>query len=107
MMPRRVAEVVHHGRDYAGPYTRVRYDDGTTEDLHRCYIHERQFDSAVDCLHAVRAFAEARIAEIEADERHHYPRANVQVNAPLALEQVRMSATQEAFRKILALCPED
>lgn len=46
---------------------------------------------------------EAAIAEIEADDRHHYKPALVQVNAPLALIQTEMSARKEAYQKSLAL----
>ena len=47
------------------------------------------------------------ISQIEHDERHHYPPANVMVNAPLALEQVAMSTRRATAEKILAILEED
>jgi len=45
----------------------------------------------------------AEIAEIDADERHHYKPADVRVNAPLALEQVGMSSRMQVLKKVLEL----
>ena len=39
----------------------------------------------------------ARIADIDADERYHYPPAQVQINAPLALIQVSMGSEARAL----------
>lgn len=47
----------------------------------------------------------ARIAEIDYDERYHYPPALVQVNAPLALIQVSMQATASALAWVLGEKP--
>lgn len=48
-------------------------------------------------------WARAEIATIEADERYHYKPANVQVNAPLALEQIGMSSRMQVLKKVLEL----
>ena len=42
-----------------------------------------------------------KIAELDADERHHYPPALVEVNAPLALIQVEIGAKIAALRWVL------
>ncbi len=47
----------------------------------------------------------AAIARIDADERYHYPPALVQINAPLALEQVAMSAKVQALAWVLGIKP--
>lgn len=44
-----------------------------------------------------------RLALIDADERFHYPPALVQVNAPLALIQVSMSAEAKALAWVLGI----
>ena len=46
---------------------------------------------------------EARLAEIEADERLHYRPALVQVNAPLALIQTALATEANALRWALDL----
>jgi hypothetical protein len=43
----------------------------------------------------------SEIKKIEADERFHYEPANVEINAPLALEQVSMKARRRALRWVL------
>jgi len=43
----------------------------------------------------------AKIAELEADERHNYPPANVNVNAPLALIQVDIDGKLSALKWVL------
>jgi len=48
-----------------------------------------------------RAEIQARLDEIEADERFHYPPANVLVNAPLALIQVELKAQHEVLTWLL------
>lgn len=42
-----------------------------------------------------------KIEEIEGDERLYYPAAKVQVNAPLALQQIAMKAKLEILKWIL------
>lgn len=42
-----------------------------------------------------------RLAELEADERHHYEPALVQINAPLALIQVSIQAKIDALKWVL------
>ncbi len=44
---------------------------------------------------------------IEGDERLHYPPANVAINAPLALIQVQLEATQATLRWVLKLMEAD
>jgi len=58
-------------------------------------------------LNALRSGAELRrrIAEVEADERFHYPPARVDVNAPLALIQVEGKAVVQALRWALGELP--
>ena len=41
-----------------------------------------------------------RVGELESDKRHNYPPALVQVNAPLALIQVSISAQIAALKSI-------
>ena len=49
---------------------------------------------------------QARINELEADERVHYPSANVFVNAPLALIQVELRTELSALYWMLGKpCP--
>lgn len=43
----------------------------------------------------------ARLAEIDADERYHYPTATVFENAPLALIQMGMKAEAGALAWVL------
>lgn len=45
----------------------------------------------------------ARLKEIESDERLHYPPADVQINAPLALIRVDLKAERRILRWILGL----
>ncbi len=47
----------------------------------------------------------ARLAKIDADERYHYPPADTDVNAPLALVQVSMAATANALAWVLGIEP--
>ena len=46
---------------------------------------------------------EERLAKIEADDRIHYSPALVQVNAPLALEQVALKKEANTLRWVLDL----
>jgi hypothetical protein len=39
-----------------------------------------------------------KIMELESDERHHYPPAQVMINAPLALIQVEIDAKISALK---------
>lgn len=48
---------------------------------------------------------EALIEQIEADERLHYPRANVFINAPLALIQVELESQVRILKFILNDAP--
>lgn len=48
---------------------------------------------------------EVDLASIESDERLYYPAAKVQVNAPLALEQVALKARAQTLRWVLGLPP--
>ncbi len=43
------------------------------------------------------------LAEIEADERIEYKAASIMINAPLALEQICLTARADLLRKILGL----
>jgi len=47
----------------------------------------------------------AKLAEIDADERYHYPPAMVQINAPLALIQVDMAGKANALAWVLGINP--
>lgn len=49
---------------------------------------------------------EERLAEIESDERLHYGVARVQVNAPLALEQIALKTKVDMLRWILEMPPK-
>lgn len=53
----RLAEVRRHGRDMAGVYTEVRYNDGSEERLHRSSIrhHVHAADGSCDCHYWSRA----------------------------------------------------
>jgi uncharacterized sporulation protein YeaH/YhbH (DUF444 family) len=67
-----------------------------------------QCDLAAAALAKLRANIEAeakRVAHIEADERFHYPKAIVQVNAPLAMIQLCMEVERDTFRSITSLDP--
>lgn len=48
---------------------------------------------------------EARLDEVEADERMHYKCANVNINAPLALIQVNLDTESTTLRWVLGLAP--
>ena len=50
---------------------------------------------------AMKAEAVAILAEVQQDGRHHYPAANVEVNAPLALIQVELKAMKKVAERIL------
>lgn len=45
-------------------------------------------------------WVDVRIREIDDDERHHYERANVVINAPLALVQLEMSSRMLTLRQL-------
>lgn len=45
----------------------------------------------------------ARLAEIDSDERLHYPAASVQVNAPLALIQVNLETARDTLQWVLGV----
>lgn len=48
-----------------------------------------------------------RLTQIDADERYHYEPANVEVNSPLALEQVAMKSEAQALSWVLGIkCPK-
>lgn len=47
----------------------------------------------------------ARLAEIDADDRYHYPPALIQINAPLALIQVSMKSEANALAWVLGIDP--
>lgn len=36
----KICEVIYHGRDKNGVYTRVKYPNGVTKDWHRDYLKE-------------------------------------------------------------------
>ncbi len=50
-----------------------------------------------------RAEIESRLAEVEADERLHYPIALVQVNTPLALIQTKLRNEANTLRWVLGM----
>lgn len=58
----------------------------------------------LDEVETLRGEAQAIIDSVEADERFHYPPAAVDINAPLALEQVAMGAKRGAAQRILNAC---
>ncbi len=43
------------------------------------------------------------LKNVESDDRLHYEPANVFVNAPLALEQLRMETMSDTLRRVLGL----
>ena len=49
------------------------------------------------------AWIDAEIARIDADERFHYPPANVQVNVVLALEQMGMGSRHDVLKQVRAM----
>ncbi|HEY6110568.1 MAG TPA: hypothetical protein VIV56_16820 [Gemmatimonadales bacterium] len=51
----------------------------------------------------VRETCLAELREIDADARFHYPCATIQINAPLALEQLQMETRVRFAQRILAL----
>jgi len=51
--------------------------------------------------HQLETWIRARIAEIDADERVHYPTATVEVNAPLALIQLSLETQRDTYRRVL------
>lgn len=61
---------------------------------------------AIDRLSGVAAFVESEIAKIERDERYHYPPANTDVNAALALIQMGMEARMATLKAVRALLQE-
>ncbi len=54
----------------------------------------------------LKEFLEVEIAEIESDERHHYPSANVFSNAPLALIQLDMSSRLNTLKQVEKIIKE-
>lgn len=46
-----------------------------------------------------------RLVEINADERYHYPTANTDINAPLALIQLSMESEARALAWVLGIKP--
>ena len=56
---------------------------------------------------AMLAVAKDGVALIDADERHHYEPALVQVNAPLALIQVGLDAAKRAWTAVLAAAQDN
>lgn len=52
-------------------------------------------------MNELKKYIEEKIAEIEADERFHYPSADVWANAPLALIQMGMSSRMQTLKEIL------
>jgi hypothetical protein len=54
-------------------------------------------------LSEIQAFVKAEMTKIDTDERYHYKTALVQVNAPLALIQLEMSAKMVILKKVKAL----
>lgn len=55
-------------------------------------------------LAAVKTYLASVVQRVEADERYHYPPARVQVNAPLALIQVGLTAEKRVAQCALAAC---
>jgi hypothetical protein len=47
----------------------------------------------------------ARLAEVEADGRLHYPPADVRIDAPLALDQLCMETEAATLRWVLNMGP--
>ena len=47
-------------------------------------------------------YIDKRMKEIDRDTRYHYPPANTQINAPLALIQTEMDAEMRALRTVKA-----
>lgn len=67
-------------------------------------ILEQSNDSVIDAkvtLPELRKWVIREIEKIESDERFHYERAPVHINAPLALIQVEMDTRRRALRQIL------
>ena len=58
-------------------------------------------DTLVNAVDGVVDYIDAEIKKIEDDERHHYPPALIQVNAPLALIQVQLQARRDALEEVL------
>ena len=54
-------------------------------------------------LSEIQAFVKAEMTKIDTDERYHYETALLQVNAPLALIQLEMSAKMVILKKVKAL----
>ena len=82
--------------------------DAVTELVER--VHKRrsgdlEFNRLADRLarivEAVMKRAQSRVDEVEADERFHYPPADIYVNGPLALVQVNMKAIRDENESIL------
>lgn len=58
---------------------------------------------ALERLDEILAWARSRLEWIENDERFHYKPARVDVNAPLALEQVAMSVEHRCLKAVMGL----
>jgi len=54
-------------------------------------------------LSEIQAFVKAEMAKIDTDERYHNEPALLQVNAPLTLIQLEMSAKMLILKKVKAL----
>lgn len=53
-------------------------------------------------MNNLKEFLLSEIAEVENDERYHYPPADVWINAPLALEQVALKTKIATLKKVLS-----
>ena len=60
-----------------------------------------------DAVERTQADLLKRLREIDADERFHYPSANVVINAPLALIQLGMETQARTIQETLQLLGYD
>ena len=56
-----------------------------------------------DKLDELQHWVEVEDQKIEDDERFHYPAAQVQINAPLALIQVSLKSRRQAIKEVKAM----
>lgn len=52
-------------------------------------------------------FVKAEMQKIDSDERFHYPKATIDVNAPLALIQFGMGSKMRILQKVLRFAEDE
>jgi len=75
--------------------------DMTRERGHKAWHGWALREAFLAGMSAVDERARQLLEEIDKDERHHYPPADVFINAPLALIQMGLKGAEDALKKLL------